>query len=79
MAFVQLKHENGVLHIGGGRFFYAGEPQKVSAKERDELLGTYEDLEEVKEEKQSSKSKDQSVEEIEQEELEDTDEGELNA
>ncbi|MGS2750047.1 hypothetical protein ACVAMH_24645 [Bacillus zanthoxyli] len=51
MAFVQLKHEHGVLHIGEGRFFYAGEPQEVTAKERDELLGTYEDLEEFKQSK----------------------------
>ncbi|WP_170956621.1 hypothetical protein [Bacillus cereus] len=51
MAFVQLKHEHGVLHIGEGRFFYAGEPQEVSAKERDELLEAYEDLEEFKQSK----------------------------
>ncbi|EJV42166.1 hypothetical protein IEK_05832 [Bacillus toyonensis] len=51
MAFVQFKHESGVLHIGGGRFFYAGEPQEVTAKERDELLGAYEDLEEFKQSK----------------------------
>lgn len=51
MAFVQFKHENGVLHIGGGRFFYAGEPQEVTAKERDELLEAYEDLEEFKQPK----------------------------
>jgi len=51
MAFVQFKHESGVLHIGGGHFFYAGEPQEVTAKERDELLGAYEDLEELKQSK----------------------------
>ncbi|MES5896977.1 hypothetical protein [Bacillus cereus group sp. RP43] len=51
MALVQLKHERGVLHIGGGRFFYAGEPQEVTAKERDELLETYGDLEEFKQPK----------------------------
>ncbi|PEW46593.1 hypothetical protein CN306_18805 [Bacillus thuringiensis] len=51
MAFVQFKHESGVLHIGGGRFFYAGEPQEVTAKERDELLESYGDLEEYKQPK----------------------------
>lgn len=51
MAFVQFKHESGVLHIGEGRFFYAGEPQEVTAKERDELLETYGDLEEFKQPK----------------------------
>ncbi|MBO1583130.1 hypothetical protein [Bacillus sp. XF8] len=49
MPYVQYKHEKGVLHIGEGRFFHAEEPQKVTAKERDELLEVYEDLEEVKE------------------------------
>lgn len=51
MAFVQFKHESRVLHIGGGRFFYAGEPQEVTAKERDELLSNYDDLEEYKQSK----------------------------
>ncbi|MFJ6034308.1 hypothetical protein CN544_28620 [Bacillus toyonensis] len=54
MPYVQYKNERGVLHIGEGRFFHAGEPQKVTAKERDELLDAYKDLEEVKE---ASKSK----------------------
>lgn len=63
MPYVQYKNESGVLHIGEGRFFYAGEPQKVTAKERDELLKNYEDLEEVKEEKQHSKTKEDLVEE----------------
>lgn len=56
MPLVQYKKKTGVLHIGGGRFFYANEPQKVTAKERDELLGAHYDLEEVKESKTSSKS-----------------------
>lgn len=51
MPYVQLKHETGALHIGEGRFFYAGEPQKVNAKERDALIEAYEDLEEVAEPK----------------------------
>lgn len=51
MPYVQLKHETGALHIGGGRFFYAGEPQKVTTKEKDELVAAYKDLEEVKEPK----------------------------
>lgn len=49
MPYVQYKNERGVLHIGEGRFFHAGEPQKVTAKERDELLDSYKDLVEVKE------------------------------
>lgn len=56
MPLVQYKQKTGVLHIGGGRFFYANEPHKVTAKERDELLGAYSDLEEVKESKTASKS-----------------------
>lgn len=76
MPYVQYKNESGVLHIGEGRFFYAGEPQKVTAKERDELLKNYEDLEEVKEEKQPSKTKEDLVEE----EIDEQDnDGELDA
>jgi hypothetical protein len=46
---VQFKHKKGVLHIGGGRFFYPGEPVEVTAAERDQLLDTYpDDLVEVK-------------------------------
>lgn len=51
MPKVQYKHKIGALHIGGGRFFYANEPVEVTAKERDELLQRYSDLEEVKESK----------------------------
>lgn len=58
MPYVQYKNERGVLHIGEGRFFHAGEPQKVTAKERDELLDSYKDLIEVKE---ASKSKNPEV------------------
>lgn len=61
MPYVQYKNERGVLHIGEGRFFHAGEPQKVTAKERDELLGSYEDLIEVKE---PSKSKNPEAGEV---------------
>ncbi|HDR7669569.1 TPA: hypothetical protein QCX97_003455 [Bacillus wiedmannii] len=61
MPYVQYKNERGVLHIGEGRFFHAGEPQKVTAKERDELLDSYEDLEEVKE---PSKSKNPEAGEV---------------
>ncbi|MGM1447544.1 hypothetical protein ACS2BO_27245 [Bacillus cereus group sp. BceL305] len=77
MALIQYKNPTGVLHIGEGRFFYAGEPQKVTAKERDELLKAYEDLEEVKEDKQTSKSKEDPVDEEKYDELEN--EGEANA
>ncbi|WP_095021920.1 hypothetical protein [Bacillus thuringiensis] len=61
MPYVQYKNERGVLHIGEGRFFHAGEPQKVTAKERDELLDVYKDLEEVKE---PSKSKNPEAGEV---------------
>ncbi|WP_144616298.1 hypothetical protein [Bacillus cereus] len=56
MPLVQYTQNTGVLHIGGARYFYANEPHKVTAKERDELLSSYSDLEEVKESKTSSKS-----------------------
>jgi hypothetical protein len=59
MPKIQYKHKKGALHIGGGRFFYANEPVEVSAKERDELLSKYEDLEEVKPQKESSSSKEE--------------------
>ncbi|KLA35587.1 hypothetical protein [Bacillus cereus] len=61
MPYVQYKNERGVLHIGEGRFFHASEPQKVTAKERDELLDLYKDLEEVKE---PSKSKNPEAGEV---------------
>ncbi|EEL37185.1 hypothetical protein V7078_19150 [Bacillus velezensis] len=61
MPYVQYKNERGVLHIGEGRFFHAGEPQKVTAKERDELLDSYKDLVEVKE---PSKSKNPEAGEV---------------
>ncbi|PIC72526.1 hypothetical protein [Sporosarcina sp. P17b] len=51
MAKVQYKQKTGVLHIGGGRFFYAQELVEVTAKERDSLLELYSDLEEVKDSK----------------------------
>jgi len=59
MPKIQYKHKKGALHIGGGRFFYANEPIEVSAKERDELLSKYEDLEEVKPQKESNSSKEE--------------------
>ncbi|EID42863.1 hypothetical protein [Parageobacillus thermoglucosidasius] len=59
MPKIQYKHKKGALHIGGGRFFYANEPVEVSAKERDELLSKYEDLEEVKPQKENSSSKEE--------------------
>lgn len=58
MAQVQYKNKKGVLHIGGGRFFYANEPVEVTEKEKNELLKTYEDLEEVKEAKIKEDKKD---------------------
>lgn len=35
-----LKQEKGVLHIGGGRFFYPGETYELSAEEV-EIYGDY--------------------------------------
>ncbi|WP_153732537.1 hypothetical protein [Sporosarcina obsidiansis] len=52
MAKLQYKKESGALHIGGGRFFYAQKPVEVTAKERDELLKLYPDLEEVSDSKE---------------------------
>lgn len=50
MPKVQYKEKTGALHIGGGRFFHANEPVEVTEEEIDQLLETYEDLEEVEEE-----------------------------
>ena len=36
----KLKQEKGVLHIGGGRFFYPGESYELSAEEF-ETYGDY--------------------------------------
>lgn len=52
MTKLQYKKESGALHIGGGRFFYAQKPVEVAAKERDELLKLYPDLEEVNDSKE---------------------------
>ena len=57
MAKVQYKSKEGVLHIGGGRFFYGQKPVQVSEEEKGELLKLYKDLEEV-EEKESQSSED---------------------
>lgn len=54
MAKVQYKSKKGVLHIGGGHFFYAQKPVKVADNEVDNLLATYSDLELVEEKKEES-------------------------
>lgn len=54
MAKVKYKHEEGALHIGGGRFFYANEEVEVTEAEKDQLLEAYEDLEEVVEKKKKA-------------------------
>lgn len=48
---IKLKHEKGALHIGGGRFFYAGQGYDVSEEEAKKLTETYDDLEIVEEKK----------------------------
>lgn len=55
MAKVQYKSDEGILHIGGGRFFYAKDPVEVPEKEKAELLKNHKDLEEVEEKKQDAK------------------------
>lgn len=47
MAKVQYKQKDGVLHIGGGRFFHARKPVQVESEELEDLLNTYGDLEVV--------------------------------
>lgn len=49
MPKIQYKAKDGILHIGGGRFFNAQEPVEVTDQERDDLLKAYKDLEEVSE------------------------------
>lgn len=44
MAKVKYKHDKGVLHIGGGRFFHAKKPVEVNEKEVKTLLSKYDDL-----------------------------------
>lgn len=43
----KLKQKKGVLHVGGGRFFYPGESYELSAKDV-KAYGKY--FEEIKEE-----------------------------
>lgn len=59
MPKVQYKAKKGVLHIGGGRFFHAQKPVEVTAKQRDELLKMYKDLEEVKPQQQTGTPEEQ--------------------
>lgn len=51
MPKVKYKHEKGALHIGGGRFFYAGEAYEVSDEEAKALTEAFDDLEIVEEKK----------------------------
>lgn len=55
MAELQYKKETGALHIGGGRFFYSGEPVEVKDEEKAELLSKYADLEDVTTDEKVSK------------------------
>ncbi|USG63989.1 hypothetical protein NDK47_17725 [Brevibacillus ruminantium] len=48
---IKYKHEKGALHIGGGRFFYAGETYEVPEEEAKQLTTAYDDLETVEEKK----------------------------
>lgn len=50
----KLKQEKGVLHIGGGRFFYPGESYKLTAKEVEDY-GHYFEEEEVEDKKSGEK------------------------
>jgi hypothetical protein len=51
MAKIKYKHEKGALHIGGGRFFHAGEIYEVTDEDAKLLTETYGDLEIVEEKK----------------------------
>lgn len=51
MPKVKYKHEKGALHVGGGRFFYAGEAYEVSDEEAKVLTEAYGDLEIIEEKK----------------------------
>ncbi len=57
MGKVIYKREEGILHIGGGRFFHANEPVEVTEEEKVELLEKYEDLEEFVEQKDEDPEK----------------------
>ena len=48
---IKYNQETGALHIGGGRFFYAGENYEVTDEEAKYLTETYADLEIVEEKK----------------------------
>ena len=45
----KLKQEKGVLHIGGGRFFYPGESYELSADESESYGAYFEKVKAVKE------------------------------
>lgn len=57
MPKVQYKKNKGALHIGGGRFFYAGEPVMLDGGEAEDLLSKHKDLELVEEEDTTSYTK----------------------
>lgn len=60
MPKIQYKAKSGVLHIGGGRFFYAQEPVEVKEDDKTNLISTYKDLEEVEPEQEASPTDDES-------------------
>lgn len=45
MPKIKYKQASGALHIGGGRFFHAGETYEVTDEEAKRLTETYGDLE----------------------------------
>lgn len=58
MPKLQLKHEKGALHLGGGRIFFPGQPLLVSEEAKNELLARFpDDLEETVEEKANKRVK----------------------
>lgn len=56
MGKVQYKADKGVLHIGGGRFFHANKPKKVTDKA--ELLSKFVDLVDAGGDEQTNKPDD---------------------
>lgn len=57
----KLKQEKGVLHIGGGRFFYPGESYELSADELETYGDYFEKLKTAKEPENSNGEQDNAA------------------
>ncbi|WP_404407724.1 hypothetical protein [Jeotgalibacillus malaysiensis] len=60
MPYIQYKEKTGVLHVGKGRFFYAGIPVEVTVDEEKELLKKHSALEKTEPETDTGSGQNQN-------------------